>query len=304
MKECRNCGSSELHDLGAIGKIEPFFLKRVFGLQIRVPRSPNALKQKIRELVVGSMSLFSRVMSPFAFVEMQLCEHCFFIQTKIPFRDEDIMHLYQDYRTPTYNEERIRFEPEYATIAAAIGQDQAEVSTRRSALTAFLGKVVQTSQADTILDYGGSDGRFIPDIPGSKFVYEISSMEPIPGVTRVTSESELGTYSVVLLAHVTEHVTHPLQLVRKLSTYVKPGGYLYIETPQEVSDHQRVELQKDVSCLDLGIHEHINYYCVPAVRNLLEAAGLQVVAIENEPVDVGWATSVHIRALGRKTLTA
>lgn len=304
MKECRNCGSSELHDLGAIGKIEPFFLKRVFGLQIRVPRSPNSLKQKIRELVVGSMSLFSRVTSPFAFVEMQLCEHCFFIQTKIPFRDEDIVHLYQDYRSPTYNEERIRFEPEYATIAAAIGQDQAEVSTRRSALTAFLGKVVQTSQVDTILDYGGSDGRFIPDIPGSKFVYEISIMEPIPCVTRVTSESELGTYTLVLLAHVTEHVTHPLQLVRKLSTYVKPGGYLYIETPQEVSDQQRVELQKDVSCLDLGIHEHINYYCVPAVRNLLEAAGLQVVAIENEPVDVGWATSVHIRALGRKPLTA
>jgi len=304
VKECRNCGSSELHDLGAIGKIEPFFLKRVFGLQIRVPRSPNVLKQKIRELVVGSISLFSRVTSPFAFVEMQLCEHCFFIQTTIPFRDEDIMHLYQDYRSPTYNEQRIRFEPEYATIAAAIGQDQAEVSTRRSALTAFLGKVMQTSQADTILDYGGSDGRFIPDIPGSRFVYEISSMEPIPGVTRVTSESELGTYSLVLLAHVTEHVTHPLQLVRKLSTYVKPGGYLYIETPQEVSDQQRVELQKDVSCFDLGIHEHINYYCVPAVRNLLEAAGLQVVAIENEPVDVGWATSVHIRALGRKPLTA
>src|SRR4029077_15480672 len=100
VNECRNCGSGELHDLGPIGKIEPFFLKRVFGLQIRVPRSPNALKQKIRELVVGSMSLLSRVTSPFAFVEMQLCEHCFFIQTKIPFRDEDIMHLYQDYRSP------------------------------------------------------------------------------------------------------------------------------------------------------------------------------------------------------------
>lgn len=302
MNECRNCGSSELHDLGPIGKIEPFFLKRVFGLQIRVPRSPNALKQKIRELVVGSMSLFSRVTSPFTFVEMQLCKHCFFIQTKIPFHDEDIMHLYQDYRSPAYHEERIRFEPEYAKIAAAIGQDQAEVRTRRSALTSFLGKAVQTSQADTILDYGGSDGRFIPDIPGSKFVYEISSMEPIPGITRVPSESELGTYSIVLLAHVTEHVTHPLQLVRKLSTYVKPGGYLYIETPQEVSDQQRLELQKNIARLDLGIHEHINYYCVPAVRNLLEAAGFQVVAIEDEPVDVGWATSVHIRALGRKPL--
>ena len=49
MSECRNCGRSELHDLGPIGQVQPFFLKRVFGLEIRAPRSPNALKQKIRD---------------------------------------------------------------------------------------------------------------------------------------------------------------------------------------------------------------------------------------------------------------
>ena len=304
MSECRNCGRSELHDLGPIGQVQPFFLKRVFGLEIRAPRSPNALKQKIRDFAAIPMSFFSQVTGRFAFVEMQLCEHCFFIQTKVPFHDDDIMHLYADYRSPSYNGERIRYEPEYASIAAAIGQDQSEVRTRRSALTAFLGRVLRTSYSDAILDYGGADGRFIPDIPGTKFVYEISSMEPIPGVTRLTSESELGTYSIVLLAHVTEHVTHPLKLVRKLGTYVKPGGYLYVETPQEISDQQRVELQNSASRLELGIHEHINYYCTPAVRSLLEAARLDVVAIEDEVVDLGWTTSVHIRALGRKPLTA
>ena len=302
MSECRNCGGSELHDLGLIGMVQPFFLKRVFGMELRAPRSPNAVKQKIRDLVTVSMSFLSRVTTPFAYVEMQLCTHCFFIQTKIPFRDEDIMHLYRDYRSPAYNRERIHFEPEYAQIAAAIGQDQKEVNTRRSALNAFLHKGLQTSEAHTILDYGGADGRFIPDIPGSKFVYEISNIDPVPGVTRIKSESELGTYSIVLFAHVTEHVTHPLNLVRKLSGYVEPGGYLYIETPQEISDQQRASLQHSALRLDIGIHEHINYYCVPAVAALLEAAGFTVVAMESAPVDIGWAKSVHIRALGRKRL--
>ena len=300
--ECRNCGSSELLDLGPIGMVQPFFLKRVFGMELRAPRSPNAVKQKIRDLVTLSLSLFSRLTSSFAFVEMQLCSHCFFIQTKIPFHDEDIMRLYRDYRSPVYNRERIHYEPEYAQIAAAIGQDQREVSTRRAALSAFLRKALQTSDAHTILDYGGADGRFIPDIPGSKFVYEISTTEPVPGVTRIKSESELGTYSIVLFAHVTEHVTHPLNLVRKLSAYVESGGYIYIETPQEISDQQRAELQRSALRLDIGIHEHINYYCVPAVAALLESAGFTVVAIEGAPVDVGWAKSVHIRALGRKPL--
>jgi len=304
VSECRNCGGGDLHDLGPIGVVQPFFLKRVFGMELRVPRSPSAMKQKIRDLVSLSMSLFSRLTTPFAFVEMQLCMHCSFIQTKIPFRDEDLTRLYRDYRSPAYNRERIHYEPEYAQIAAAIGQDQREVSTRQAALSAFLHKTLQTSDAHTILDYGGSDGRFIPDIPGSKFVYEISSMDPLPGVTRIKSESELGTYSIVLFAHVTEHVPHPLNLVRKLSAYVEPGGYLYIETPQEITDEQRAALQRSALRLDIGIHEHINYYCVPAVAALLEAAGFTLAAIESAPVDVGWAKSVHIRALGRKPVAA
>lgn len=280
--------------------VQPFFLKRVFGMEIRPPRSPHPVKQKIRDLATLPMSFFSRLTRSFAFVEMQLCKNCFFIQTKVPFHDDDIMRLYLDYRSPSYNRERILYEPEYARIVSEVGCGQTEIGGRKSALAAFLRKALQTTDGCTILDYGGADGRFIPDIPGSKFVYEISNIDPVPGVTRIRSESELGTYFIVLLAHVTEHVPHPLNLVRKLSAYVEPGGYLYIETPQEISDEQRADLQRSALRLNIGIHEHINYYCVPAVTALLEAAGFKVVAIESTRVDVGWAKSVHIRALGRK----
>ena len=304
MNQCRNCGGSKLQELGPIGQVQPFFLKRVFGMKVRVPRSPNPVKQAIRNFAGLLMSFYPRLFRQFAYVEMQLCTSCFFIQTKIPFRNEDIAQLYCDYRSPSYNQERISYEPEYADIAQVIGQVESEVSTRRSALTLFLSKVLQTSEADTLLDYGGSDGRFIPDIPGTRFVYEISSMVPIPGVTRIQSESELGEYSLVLFAHVLEHVTHPLEMVRKLRNYVKAGGYLYIETPQDLSDEQRTGLQRASSRLDIGIHEHINNYCAPAVVALLESAGFTVAAIETEAVDVGWAKSVHIRALARKPMAS
>jgi hypothetical protein len=302
VSECRNCGRTQLKDLGAIGKVNPFFLKRALGIELRIPRSPSAVKQKVRDIVAAPMSLFSRVTSQSAFVEMQVCEHCSFIQTSIPFHDDEIMRLYADYRSPSYHRQRIQYEPEYAAIAAAVGYDPVEVSTRTTALTALLRKQLRTADPITILDYGGSDGRFIPDIPGSKFVYDISNLNPVPGVTRIRSESELGTYSLVLLAHVTEHVTHPLNLVRKLSAYVEPGGHLYIETPQEIPDQQRDGLRNGVSRFDIPIHEHINSYCVPAVAALLEAAGFSIVAIESAFVDLGWVKGVHLRALGRKRL--
>ena len=301
MNECRNCGKTELKDLGAIGKVNPFFLKRALGIELRVPRSPNAMKQAVRDIVALPMSLLARVASQSAFVEMQVCEHCSFIQTAIPFSDEEIGRLYADYRSSSYHQERIRYEPEYAAIAEAVGYDPVEVRTRTTALAKFLRKQL-TADPITILDYGGSDGRFIPDIPGSKFVYEISNLDPVPGVSRIKSESELGTYSLVLLAHVTEHVTHPLNMIRKLNAYVQPGGHLYIETPQEISEEQRARLKQSALPADIGVHEHINYYCVPAVAALLEAAGFTVVAIESASVDLGWVKGTHLRALGRKPI--
>lgn len=144
-----------------------FFLKRVFGAELRTPRSPNAVKQRIRELVGVFLSWMSRVSTSFAFVEMQLCKRCSFIQTKITLRDEDIARLYGDYRSLSHNRERISYEPEYAYIASAIGQAESEVSTRRTALNSFPNKVLNACDEDTILDYGGAEGRFIPDILGA-----------------------------------------------------------------------------------------------------------------------------------------
>lgn len=300
MGECRNCGSSGLKNLGPIGRVNPFFLKRVLGLELRVPRSPHAVKQRIRDVVGVLMSLFARLTDHGGFVELELCDSCSFIQTSSPFHDDDIMRLYTDYRSHSYNQQRIQYEPDYAAIAQAVGSDPLEVSTRTAALNALLRKELRTADSLTILDYGGSDGSFIPDIPGLKFVYEVSDINPVAGVTRIKSESELGAYSLVLLAHVTEHVTHPLELVRKVSTYVEPGGHLYIETPEEMSDQQRDELRKGTARFDIPIHEHINSYCVPALAALLKAAGFTIVAMERASVDLGWAKGIHLRALGRK----
>lgn len=300
MSECRNCGGNVLQDLGPIGRVEPFFLKRVFGLELHAPRSTSPLKQVIRYLGSLSMSFLSRIYTNYAFVELQVCSHCSFIQSKIPFHEEDIMRLYVDYREPSYDRERIQYEPAYATIAAAVGQDEVEIRTRTTALNAFLSNALPATDSFTMLDYGGSDGRFMPNIPGRKFIYDVSKLDPLPGITRINSESELGEYSLVLLANVTEHLVHPLNLVRKLRSYVEPGGYLYIETPQEITDQQRNGLLHGTFNVQMGIHEHINSYCVPAVSCLLESAGFKVAAIECTPVDLGWAKSAHIRALGRK----
>jgi len=301
MGECRNCGASELQELGSIGLIAPFFLKRVLGIEVRAVRSLTPVKQKIRELAGLPLRLMTTGATQNAYADMQICLRCSFIQTCVPFHDDDIMRLYVDYRSETYNRERIQYEPTYAPIAAAVGQNEVEIRNRTTALAAFLRRSVPDAAFPTMLDFGGSDGKFMPRLPGSKYVYEISNIAPVPGVTRIGSEAELGTYSIVFLAHVTEHVPHPLQLVRKVSAYVEPGGYLYIETPQEIPDETRDRMRRREVRGQVYLHEHINSYCMPAVRALLESAGFAVVDAERAIVDVGWATGVHLRILGRKS---
>lgn len=295
---CRNCGSSNVRDLGSVGRVAPFFLKRVLGAELRVANCSNRLKQLIRDLATASR--VSRLTAQSVYIEMQFCRDCSFIQTKIPFRDDDIMRLYQDYRSSSYNRERIYFEPAYGKIADFVGHDEVEVQNRIEATTHFLRDKVVMKQPFSILDYGGADGRFIPDLVGSKFVYDVSTIEPVPGVSRVHSESQLVSYSLVLLAHVTEHVPFPLELVRKVSEYVRPSGYLYLENPKEISDKDIDQLASGGGAFEIGVHEHINQYSVSAVRRLLEVAGFRVIAVECVPLECGWSTQLVIRALGRK----
>jgi Methyltransferase domain len=300
MNQCRNCGGMELQELGFIGKLVPFFLKRVFGMRVGAGESPSPLKALVQKTTAAPRALLNRVSQPTVFVEMQICDQCSFIQTRMPFEEQAINRLYLDYRSDSYNRERIEYEPAYAAIAEDVGQHAQELEARVTAATNFMQGKVPTGADFTILDYGGADGKFLPRLEGKKFVFEISNIEPIAGVTRVHSEEEMGTYSLVQLTHVIEHVVQPLELVKRVGAKVAPGGFLYLETPQELTDEKRAGL-KSGSGRNVAIHEHINSYCVPAVTKLIENAGFRLVAIEATRVDVGWGNAVHIRALGQKT---
>jgi hypothetical protein len=304
MGECRNCGATELRELGTVGRIAPFFLKRVMGVEIRPVQSAEPLKRAIRRVVARGMGRLARFYSQQAFVEMQICRNCRFVQTCRPFHEEDVGKLYADYRSESYHRERTLYEPSYAAIASEVGYGSKEVQVRRLGLNKFLQASLSIGALQTLLDYGGSDGKFIPDLPCEKFVFDVSDLPPVPGVTRIMHETDLGRYSIVLVAHVLEHVVRPLQFVREVVKYLEPNGFLYVEVPQEILDGALGQLLLEEPKQDIGIHEHINYYSASAVRALFESSGLRLVAIESEPVDLGWVKSNLVRALGQSTKEA
>jgi hypothetical protein len=299
VSECRNCGARITKDLGFIGEVAPFFLKRVLNLEYGLAPSGHPVKRLLRRIGLFSNG-FQKVYGKSVFVEIEICPACSFIQTKVPFPEEAIGRLYTDYRSDSYNLERIRYEPEYAAIASQVGNCAQEIQTRKVGLSQWLSGKFKVEGDFSMLDYGGADGRFLPDLPGEKYVFDISDIAPAEGIKRIRGESELSSYSYIQLAHVLEHVSYPLVLTRKAVSSLKDSGYLYIEVPQELSDEAISQLGTQRNKVRLPIHEHINQYSVRAVTELLQSAGLTVVAVQAEVTDLGWTKGTIIRALGRK----
>jgi hypothetical protein len=287
-----------LHELGFVGDIAPFFLKRVYRIELVARVSSHPLKRLIQKLTTFAQPLFSRMHPLAAAVELQSCLNCSFVQAKFPFTEEGIARLYSDYRSDSYNKERCHYEPFYAAFAHQDGQYTEGGLDRISALTKWLESRMSLN-GTSMLDYGGANGQFLPALQGNKYVFEISDIEPYQGVTRISDASLLQTYSYIQLSHVLEHVNEPLDMVKRVATYLAEDGYLLIEVPQDQSTDLLKQLQTGNADVDITIHEHINNYCVLSVQKLIEAAGLELVSIEAVPVESPVAKQEFIRALAK-----
>jgi SAM-dependent methyltransferase len=301
MYECRNCGSKDIIDLGFIGQLAPFFLKRVFNLEIGTVASENPVKRFIQAITAAPNRAISRIRRTYALVEIQACTTCTFIQTKHGFTDESLGQLYRDYRSDSYNRERIYYEPSYRKISGEVGSSSRETQTRIDGLTNWLQDKIVPQADFSMLDYGGADGRFLPRIAARKYVYEISDFSVSSGIVQIKSEAALESYDYVQLAHILEHVSGPLELVRKVSRWLRPGGWLYIEVPQDFSPEKVSRLVAGTYRGPVPIHEHVNLYTTNSIARLIQSAGLEAVSVETALMDFGWATTTIIRALGRKS---
>ncbi|MEO5335519.1 MAG: class I SAM-dependent methyltransferase [Magnetospirillum sp. WYHS-4] len=95
-----------------------------------------------------------------------------------------------------------------------------------------------------------------------------------------------GSFDLVVLNHVVEHVADPRALLARVLELLKPGGHAYIEMP-------------NTACLDFrllgrwwgGIHfpRHTYLFSGANAAILLEGVGFAGIAIENTPQIFGWA---------------
>jgi SAM-dependent methyltransferase len=92
--------------------------------------------------------------------------------------------------------------------------------------------------------------------------------------------AERGPADVVLGLNVLAHVADPADFADGIRTLLAPGGVAVVEVP----DVRELVARR---AFDTIYHEHLGYFSVTSLRNLLRRHGLDVVRVERVPVHGG-----------------
>jgi SAM-dependent methyltransferase len=106
----------------------------------------------------------------------------------------------------------------------------------------------------------------------------------VHGISLFDYEPPPHSYDDVVLLEVVEHLEAPVEALRKIATWLRPGGLLLLTTPNFDSLFRRLHGSKwwVVNCPD----EHVVFFTATTLRAALVAAGYEVLSSLSRGFDV------------------
>ena len=97
------------------------------------------------------------------------------------------------------------------------------------------------------------------------------------------------TFDVISMQHVIEHLYEPLPTMRQIVKLLKPGGILYLETPDICSGSAK---RDGASWLHIKIPEHVLYFSQETLSRLLDELGCDVLGVSKPVPGTGWMNRI------------
>lgn len=291
------------------------------------------------------LSIWPAMLSPFIseyavknssnLVDLAHCSNCGFKFFLDRYEDKEVFALYSNYRGYKYCDARHRHEFWYThSFNESIGNSN-EIRQRKECLFQFLKNNNIIFRVSSVLDWGGDRGQYIPDIIPERYVYEISDVNPVSGVTKLANKQDVlnHKFDMVMLCHVLEHSSEPSEMMRSIAGL--NAEFFYFEVPLDPFKIIRVmpnswyrkyvKFMSKTLCLrtlidlfanfwgmKLGLippfaviqqHEHINYFNEKSFSNLLVKNGFEPIEISSFNYNFKWVKRVLVCLARKKTPT-
>jgi len=156
------------------------------------------------------------------------CQNCLIGYFTYRYNEDEMGHIYRNYRGPAYVRIRNKWEPWYSQSYNNAHDEEEWVNSRVAELEKFL-KSNLKYKPDIVVDIGGDRGQYIPDLGQEvNYVIEASEKDLREGVVRASSLDEVNKPDLVIYSHVLEHVSDPILVI---STFLKKTNSVYVEVP-------------------------------------------------------------------------
>lgn len=224
IKTCRSCGSDICITKPAI--LAPFLVKRIFDIEPETTTSLYGIPNQKNYFPCKTL----------------VCGNCKFVGINILFDNEEMKSLYFNYRDENYDRERTQFEPTYKNDIFNVRHTYVDEVSQP-----FIEQ--NTSNVETLIDFGGYDGLNTPRVGNKRYVYDICDVQSCIPIVENLFKCDLMT-----CMHVLEHVPDPNKIIEEMKGYAK---YYYFEVPKENVENKEFW------------HEHINCFTMGSFCHLL-----------------------------------
>ena len=158
----------------------------------------------------------------------------------------------------------------------------------------FKKKIIgEHGESGKILDIGSNDGSFLANFANTEWfglgvdpAYNLIPESIKRGVVTVPiffderiTKFLADDFDVVVAMNVFAHTSNPSAMLKSISSILKPDGHIYIQTSQADMIF--------TGQFDTVYHEHINFFNVKSMRQLLRANGLHLVDVTIEDIHGG-----------------
>ncbi len=254
--------------------------------------------------------------------DVLICENCGFQYSSYRYNEMEVQKLYNGYRNEHYQKQRQRYDVWYTPqINALIGKNDTEIKNRVKNMINILERNIPNGlkSIEKVLDWGGDKGQFIPKQIKEKYLYDISNVECVEGVSVINPYETNKDWDLVMCCHVLEHLANPIEVLESINSIMQKDKYLYVELPYELGKSNIFSnvgflfnkyfswkniIKHYINIKKLGacriISEHINFYTPEAISKQLENCGFKVVEVSVNKINQEWCKGSIISVLAYK----